>query len=147
MGNGDDPDSDLETAAWIPTQQRPTRRVSAPSILDTVREHPTTTSVLVHTSNNATSKSPTHFRKLPILHLSPQLLRAGCKMNLLRRRSHSLEKFNMGYDKKGQREVLQSNKTYTRSIRKTHSLPPLVTETHFINPSSCERVQRRRGSV
>lgn len=150
MGSTDDPDSDMETPAILPPQHKPTRRVSAPSILDTVSEYPNTTTALVHhtsSSSSSCSKSPTHSRKLPILPLSPELFRAGYRTNPSLRRSHSLEKLAMSCDKKCHREALPNSKISTRSLRKKHSLPPPVKETHFNTPSSCERIQRRRGSV
>lgn len=147
MGSTDDPDSDMETPALIPPQQKPTRRVSAPSILDTVSEHPSTTTALVHESGTCSVESPVRPRKLPILPVSPYPSRMGSSASSLLRRSHSLEKLNTSSDRKTQRELSLNSRLSTRSLRKKHSLPPLVKETHFNTPASCDRIQRRRGSV
>ncbi|XP_071541030.1 uncharacterized protein [Panulirus ornatus] len=144
MGSSDDPDSDMEIPALLLNHHQPTRRVSAPSILDTVREDPHASSVTVQDSSG--SRSPTQLKKLPIIPLSAQLLGAGPTMNSSLPRSHSLEKLT-SFDSKVQRDILLNDKITTKSLRKKLSLPPVVRETHFNASSSCERVQKRKGSV
>lgn len=145
MGSSDDPDSDLEAPALVLHHHQPTRRVSAPSILDTVREDPHASPVIIQVSSSSRSPS-TKLKKLPIIPLSPHLLGAGRMMNTLLPRSHSLEKLT-SFDSKVQRDILLNDKITSKSLRKKHSLPPIVRETHFNTSSSCERVQKRKGSV
>lgn len=165
MGSTDDPDSDLEGAGPTPQQpkqqQRPARRVSAPSILDTVCEDPLTTVVIIHggstcstnsrrgsSSSSSSSISRTSQgmqRKLPILPLSPQLLRTKYSRKLALWRSRSLEKLtHSGSD--SQESMLLMRKEASPSLRKKNFLVPLIRETQFNDAAISDR-SRRRGSV
>ena len=162
MGSTDDPDSDLEGTLPVPQMlQRPARRVSAPSILDTVCEDPFITTAVVHSgsmcssdsrrgsnSSNGSNVSRTSQnlpRKLPILPLSPQLLRTKYKRRLALWRSHSLEKLTHSGDN-CQESILLVRKVVSPSPKKKNFLSPLVRETPFSESTSCER-SRRRGSL
>nr|XP_053648503.1 uncharacterized protein LOC128699791 isoform X1 [Cherax quadricarinatus] len=143
MGSSDDPDSDMETPACLPQHIHSTRRVSAPSILDTVCENPHTIKVPLDAINNMSSA--THKRKSPIIPFASQMLNAGAKISSLRR-SHSLEMMT-SCDNIVEKETTLKNKITYSSLHKKHSLSPVVRETHFNTPSACERIQRRKSSV
>lgn len=141
--------------------QRPTRRVSAPSILDTVCEDPLTTTAVIHSgsiscsssrrgsnSSNSSNMSRTSQnlpRKLPILPLSPQLLRTRYNRRLAPWRSHSLEKLTHSGDS-CQESISLVRKVVSPSLKKKNFLSPLVRETQFSESTTCER-SRRRGSI
>ncbi|XP_063888284.1 uncharacterized protein LOC135115426 isoform X3 [Scylla paramamosain] len=160
MGSTDDTDSDLEGTVPPPQPQRPARRVSAPSILDTVCEDPFITRAVVHSSNmcggggggsrrgssssNSSSVSRTSLsvsRKLPILPLSPQLLRARYNRRLPMWRSHSLEKLTSSGDS-CQESLLLLKKGVSPSPKTKNFLSPLVRETQF-GELARDRSQRR----
>ncbi|KAG0724915.1 G-protein coupled receptor 161 [Chionoecetes opilio] len=163
MGSTDDGDSDLEgIVVVVPAPQQhhgPARRVSAPSILDTVCEDSLVTTAAIHggsvcssgsrrgssssDSSNVSRTSHSLSRKLPILPLSPQLLRMRHKRRLALWRSHSLEKLTSG---DSQESVSLVREGGSPSPRKKTILSPLVRERQFGEPSVCER-SRRRGSV
>lgn len=166
MGSTDDTDSDLEGAVPVPQQprqqlQRPARRVSAPSILDTVCEDPLTTVAMIHggsmcssnsrrgsSSSSSSSISRTSQgkqRKLPILPLSPQLPRTKCSRKLALWRSHSLEKLSHS-SSENQESMSLMRKGTSPSLRKKNFLLPLVRETQFNDPPASDR-SRRRGSI
>lgn len=158
MGSTDDTDSDLEGTVPPPQLHRPARRVSAPSILDTVCEDPFITRAVVHGSNmcggggsrrgssssNSSSVSRTSLsvsRKLPILPLSPQLLRARHNRRLPMWRSHSLEKLTTSGDG-CQESLLLLKKGVSPSPKTKNFLSPLVRETQF-GEVARDRSQRR----
>ncbi|XP_045106590.1 uncharacterized protein LOC123501679 isoform X2 [Portunus trituberculatus] len=158
MGSTDDTDSDLEGTVPPPQPHRPARRVSAPSILDTVCEDPFITRAVVHSNNmcggggsrrgssssNSSSVSRTSLsvsRKLPILPLSPQLLRARYNRRLPMWRSHSLEKLSSSGDS-CQESLLLLKKGVLPSPKTKNFLSPLVRETQF-GELARDRSQRR----
>ncbi|XP_050729097.1 uncharacterized protein LOC127004908 isoform X2 [Eriocheir sinensis] len=160
MGSTDDTDSDLEGAVSAPQQprqqqQRPARRVSAPSILDTVCEDPLTTVAMIHGGSTCSSSSSISSsisrtsqgmqRKLPILPLSPQLPRMKCSRKLALWRSHSLEKLSHSANE-NQESMSLMRKGTSPSLRKKNFLLPLVRETQFNDPPASDR-SRRRGSI
>lgn len=166
MGSTDDPDSDMECAGPTPQQQkqqlqRPARRVSAPSILDTVCEDPLTTVAMIHggsicssnsrrgsgssSSSSISRTSQGNQRKLPILPLSPQLLRTKYSRKLALWRSHSLEKLTHS-GSESQESMLLVRKGASPSSRKKNFLLPLVRETQFMDAAGSDR-SRRRGSI
>lgn len=162
MSSIDDPDSDLETPALLTPQHphphhQPGRRVSAPSVLDTVTEHPGSPLGVFHvgysgagssssTNSNKSSRSPfTQHRKLPIMPLSPQLLNSGHR-KAARQRSRSLDKLPLDGERSETESLLESRRT-TQSLRKKYSFSPGMKDSQLCGPSGCERLIRRRGSA
>ncbi|KAK3866284.1 hypothetical protein Pcinc_028190 [Petrolisthes cinctipes] len=164
MSSIDDPDSDLETPALLTPHHpnpyhQPGRRVSAPSVLDTVTEHPGTPLAVFHigypgagssssssTNSNKSSRSPlTPHRKLPIMPLSPQLLSSGHRKTT-RQRSRSLDKLPLDGER-SERESLLESRRPTHSLRKKHPFSSGMKDPQLCGPSGCERLIRRRGSA
>ncbi|KAK7067750.1 hypothetical protein SK128_006436 [Halocaridina rubra] len=148
MVGGEDQDSDSEAIAPTPRQYT-TRRVSAPSVLSTVREDPHTTAVCIedvrhqvsrHHSMNSGPSSSQH-RRLPIVPFSLQLLQSSPAAATSLRRSLSLDKIHSD-----DKDLALDSKITYRSLRKKR-MSPLIRETQFSTPPASDRIQRRRGSI
>ncbi|XP_064077241.1 uncharacterized protein LOC135194946 isoform X2 [Macrobrachium nipponense] len=144
MVGGEDQDSDVDTPAPTPRQYT-TRRVSAPSVLSTVKEDPHSTTVCIEDNPKvgrhysiSGRNLPSH-RKMTVIPL-PESFNVNSVVGSSLRRSRSLDKIHSP-----EKDIVLDSIAY-RSLRKKR-IPPVVRETQFNTPVTSERVQRRRGSI
>ncbi|XP_066947270.1 uncharacterized protein [Macrobrachium rosenbergii] len=144
MVGGEDQDSDVDTPAPTPRQYT-TRRVSAPSVLSTVKEDPHSTTVCIEDNPKvgrhysiSGRNLPSH-RKMTVIPL-PESFNANSVVGSSLRRSRSLDKIHSP-----EKDIVLDSIAY-RSLRRKR-VPPVVRETQFNTPVTSERVQRRRGSI
>ncbi|XP_042873374.1 uncharacterized protein LOC122253994 isoform X2 [Penaeus japonicus] len=168
MVSGDDPDYDPETPSQsqshlhLHLHPRPTRRVSAPSVLGSVREDPPTppssppptpsSARLALQTTSCGSVSPAvHRRKMAMTPLSLQVLAEGASKPpaVPLRRVRSLDKLPTSeHDPRDKKYLsLPYDRSISRYIRKKQSLSPLVRETSLTGAAPCERLARRKGSM
>nr|XP_027217400.1 microtubule-associated serine/threonine-protein kinase 2-like isoform X1 [Penaeus vannamei] len=169
MVSGDDFDAETPSHSQnhLHLHPRPTRRVSAPSVLGSVREDPSTPPpsppppsapaapppALQTTVMTCASVSPAvHRRKMAMAPLSLQVVAEGAAKAPAAplRRVRSLDKLPTGdLEARDKRYLsLPYDKSLTRYIRKKQSsLPPLVRETSLTGVAPCERLARRKGST
>ncbi|XP_047479147.1 uncharacterized protein LOC125032147 isoform X2 [Penaeus chinensis] len=166
MASGDDFDAETPTHSQthLHLHPRPTRRVSAPSVLGSVREDPSTpppspshaagpasTPLALQTMACGSISPAVNRRKMPIMPLSLQVLAESAAKAPAAplRRVRSLDKLPTGdYEARDKKYLsLPYDKSLTRYIRKKQSLPPLVRETSLTGVPPCERLARRKGSM
>ncbi|XP_068210256.1 uncharacterized protein [Palaemon carinicauda] len=144
MIGGEDQDSDVDTLAPTPRQYT-TRRVSAPSVLSTVKEDPYSTTICIEDNtkvgrhHSMSGRNPPLHRRMTIIPLS-ESINTNSAVQSSMRRSRSLEKIHST-----EKEITLDSIAY-RSLRKKR-ISPGVRETQFNTPVINERVQRRRGSI